>query len=71
MKENDLAVIKNTGDNNYEVIFVKEGTPEYIALSSYATDYIGNRGKRYGFIEKSTYDTIVKNNEKNLSNDRA
>lgn len=70
-KENDLAVIKNTGDNNYEVIFVKEGTPEYIALSSYATDYIGNRGKRYGFIEKSTYDTIVKNNEKNLSNDRA
>lgn len=63
----DLAVIKKVADKQYEVVFISSKTKEYTQLNSYATRYIGNKGKRYGFINKETYKAIVNNHENNLS----
>ena len=64
----DLAVIKRISSKQYEVFFISsKKTKEYTQLNSYATRYVGHRGKRYGFINKKTYEAIVGNNEQHLS----
>ena len=60
-------MIKKVADKQYEVVFISSKTKEYTQLNSYATRYIGNKGKRYGFINKETYKAIVNNHENNLS----
>lgn len=47
---NDLALITRTAEYDYELRIIQASQPLYPKLLSYATSYIGNYGKRYGFI---------------------
>lgn len=59
-EENDLALITRTGEYDYELRIIKQSAPEYTVLLSYATSYIGNYGKRFGYISNSDLFAIIK-----------
>jgi hypothetical protein len=50
-EEGDMAVISRTSETDYELRIAKRGTPLYTTLLPYATTFIGNRGKRYGYLD--------------------
>lgn len=58
--ENDLALITRIGEYDYELRIIKKEAAEYNILLSYAVSYIGNYGKRFGYISNSDLFTIVK-----------
>ena len=49
-KENDLALITRLSEYDYEMRIVPTEADVYPQLLSYATSYIGNYGKRFGYI---------------------
>jgi len=51
---NDMAVISRISDRDYEMRIYKPGSEEYRKLIPYATNFIGNRGKKYGYIPNDT-----------------
>ena len=57
--ENDLALITRIAEYDYELRIIKQGRPEYSVLLSYATSYIGNYGKRFGYIGNSELFKII------------
>ena len=48
--ENDLAVISRISEYDYEIRIVPQKSKQYSRLLAYATTYIGNYGKRFGYI---------------------
>lgn len=58
-ESDDIAAITRIGDSDYELRIIKKGTPEYSALDPYAVSFIGNRGKRYGYIPNDEFGTII------------
>ena len=46
----DIAAISRIAEDRYELRIFRQGTPVGSALDNYAIHFIGNRGKRYGFI---------------------
>lgn len=55
--EGDLALIVKIGDAEYDIYFIsKSDGNEFIVLDSYATRYIGNKGKRYGFVPANIFE---------------
>lgn len=55
----DMAAITRTGYDNYELRIYPQDTPKYSVLSPYAVTFIGNQGKRYGFIPNEEFAAIV------------
>lgn len=49
----DLAVITRRGEYDYEIRIIRRHHPSYSKLLSYATQYIGNFGKRFGYIDNA------------------
>jgi hypothetical protein len=49
-KENDLALISRVSEYDYELRIVKDKTKHHALFLKYATTYIGNYGKRFGYI---------------------
>ena len=61
-KENDLALITRLSEYDYEMRIVSTEDKKYTQLSAYATSYIGNYGKRFGYIANSNYLIFLTNN---------
>jgi len=49
----DLALITRLSEYDYELRIVKKSSPNYNKLKLYATSFIGNRGKQYGYISNT------------------
>lgn len=49
----DLAAISRTGEDVYELRIFRKGTTRYDLLLPYAINYIGHKGKRYGYIDNT------------------
>lgn len=58
--EKDLAVITRRSEYDYEIRIIKKSDDCYSRLLSYATQYIGNFGKRFGYIDNSDLFNIIK-----------
>ncbi|GEM_PF-405601 len=54
--EEDLAAISRVADDEYELKIIKKTSAEYNILSPYATNFIGHRGKRFGFISNQEFE---------------
>nr|ABM69266.1 BmrI [Priestia megaterium] len=55
----DIAAITRVGDSDYELRIIKKGSSNYDALDSAAVNFIGNRGKRYGYIPNDEFGRII------------
>jgi len=57
--ENDLALITRISEYDYELRIIKQNSRYYTTLLSYATTYIGNFGKRFGYIDNDDLASIL------------
>jgi hypothetical protein len=57
--EGDLAVISRVGEDEYELRIARQGTEDYRKLSPYAINFIGHRGKRFGFLSNQEFGTLL------------
>jgi hypothetical protein len=48
--ESDLALISRVSEYDYELRIVKDTTKHHALFLKYATTFIGNNGKRFGYI---------------------
>lgn len=55
----DIAAITRIGDSDYELRVIKQGTSQFSALDSYAINFIGHRGKRFGYISNEDFGRII------------
>ncbi len=51
----DVAAISRVGDSSYELRILRQDTRIASLLASHAINYVGNRGKRYGFISNEEF----------------
>jgi hypothetical protein len=56
---NDLALITRISEYDYELRIIKANTRHYAILLQYATAYIGNFGKRFGYIGNDELNGIL------------
>lgn len=61
-RDGDMAVISRRSESIYDLKIVPQGTQEFFALGSYATTFIGARGKRYGYAPNDAVDRILSRN---------
>ena len=61
--ENDLALITRLSEYDYELRIVPSDSNIYPLLLAYATSFIGNYGKRFGYIGNTELFDIIKNHE--------
>ena len=55
----DITAISRVGETRYELRLYRQNTPAHRALAPYATNFIGNRGKQYGFISNQEFQTTI------------
>jgi len=55
----DLAAITRTNDNTYELRIFRQGTRQFSLLEPYAINFIGHRGKRYGYLSNEDIERIL------------
>lgn len=58
-KPGDLAAISRLGETDHELRIFKEGTSEFVALAPYVLNFIGNRGKRFGYIANIKFQEVT------------
>jgi len=63
-QEGDLAVISRVSEDEYELRIIKKDTAAYNVISPYATNFIGHRGKRFGFISNQEFERKLEINLK-------
>lgn len=51
----DIACVTRIGDAEYELRIAKLDSALHDVMSSYAIDFVGNRGKRYGFLANDKF----------------
>lgn len=61
--EGDMAAITRTGFDSYEMRIVKKDSSLYNTLVHYANNFIGHRGKRYGYITNALFKKCISNNQ--------
>ena len=54
-REGSLAAITRVGDQHYELRLFNHDMSQYAELSRCAVNFIGNRGKRYGFLPNDVF----------------
>ena len=59
-RENDLALISRLSEYDYELRIINQESPKYRRLLSYATTFIGGRGKKFGYISNEDCFKILK-----------
>ncbi len=57
--ENDFAAITRRGEKNYELRIFREGSAYHGALSRYTINFIGHRGKKYGFLNNADFEALI------------
>ena len=55
----DITAISRVGETRYELRLYRQNTPAHRALAPYATNFVGNRGKQYGFISNQEFQTTI------------
>jgi len=58
-EEGDLAAITRISEYNYELRVIKRESDLYTRLIPYAINFIGHRGKKYGYISNSDFRHII------------
>ena len=58
-RNGDLAAITRISERRYELRLYNQGSGQYAALAPYAVRFIGNRGKRYGFLPNETFYDLI------------
>ena len=58
-RRGDLAAITRIGEQRYELRLFNPYNPHYAELAAYAVHFIGNRGKRYGFLPNEIFYDVV------------
>lgn len=58
-QEGDLAIISRVRETNYEMRLIRQGTEQYSILTPYTIHFIGNYGKKYGYIPNSEFEKIT------------
>ena len=51
--KDDIALITRVSEYDHELRIIKKSDARYPKLIGYATTYIGNKGKKFGFIGNS------------------
>ncbi len=54
-RSGDIAAISRIGENSYEMRLFGRETPLARQLDTHAVHFIGNRGKRYGFVSNDEF----------------
>lgn len=55
----DLAAISRVGDRKYELRLYRHRSEMGQVLDTYATNFVGHREKRYGFVSNAKFGTII------------
>lgn len=55
----DLAAISRVGEQRYELRLYRQMSETGQVLDTYATNFVGHRGKRYGFVSNTVFRTLV------------
>lgn len=55
----DMAALTRLGNSKYELRLFKAGSPEFQKLIPYAVNYIGHRGKRFGYIPNIDFYNLI------------
>lgn len=58
-KEGDLAIVSRIKETEYELRIIKQNSKEYRLILPYAINYIGHRGKKYGFVPNKDLEKIL------------
>lgn len=54
-RQGDLAALTRIGEEDYELRIFRQESTEYNDLIPYAAIFIGQQGKRYGYIDNTTF----------------
>lgn len=57
--DDDLAAITRRGENNYELRIFRKDSEYYKRIASYAINFIGHKGKQYGFLSNNEFEGII------------
>ncbi len=57
--EGDIMALSRIGDSEYELRIYRQETDIYAGLREYAINFIGNRGKVYGYIDNNQFERIA------------
>ncbi len=60
-RRGDIAAITRVNERRYELRLYNPASWQYAELAPYAIHFIGNRGKRYGFLANETFYDVVNN----------
>lgn len=55
----DLACITRVSEDSYELRIVRQNNPAYQRLDLFAPNFIGHRGKQYGYIDNQQFFSIL------------
>jgi hypothetical protein len=58
-EQGDLAAISRTGEDVYELRIFRKNTPLFEHLSPYAINFIGHKGKQYGYIDNEDFTQVT------------
>ena len=58
-KEGDIAALTRRANAEYELKIYRQGTEEFRKLEPYMINYIGHRGKKYGYLPNEEFDQLM------------
>jgi len=58
-RKGDLAAISRISEDNYEIRLFRQESPEFSLLSPYAVTFIGNQGKRLGYLNNERFENLL------------
>ena len=58
-KEGDMVAITRRANAEYDLKFYRQGTEEFQKLEKYLITFIGNKGKRFGYIANETFEQTL------------
>jgi len=56
---NDIVALSRIGEQDYELRILRRNDPAYGRLLAYATTFIGNDGKRSGYVANAEFEAIL------------
>lgn len=59
-QQGDLAALTRKGEKDYEMRIFRRDSAEFNELIQYAVTFIGQQGKRYGYIDNTSFYNILK-----------
>jgi hypothetical protein len=57
--KDDIAAITRIGEDRYELRLFRKGSALYKAVAPYAINFIGHRGKKYGYVQNAEFYKLI------------